>query len=349
MTDRVAFVLVPGFSLLALSAGIEALRAANAVRGERLFDWVLAAAEPGAVASSSALPMHAVGLADAGHCTVVAVCGGNRSHLPQPPQLIRWLRTQARSGALIGAFSDGSYVVAEAGLYDQAPSTIHWHCIDSYRERFPMLDVRATLFELHGRRFSCAGGTASLDLMLTVLRQRYGAELAAAVAGNFMHDTIREADRVQRNAWVRMQAYSQPLADAMRCMEARIDVPLTIAELAATAGVSLRQLDRLFRRYLHAAPADYYRQLRLDRARHLLIQTGLPVLEVAAATGFSSSAHLARAFRDRFGASPQAYRRMVQCNTPSYSGIIDNERSDQTVRTVEEVLTDAHARTRSAP
>jgi len=349
MTDRVAFVLVPGFSLLALSAGIEALRAANVVRGERLFDWVLVAAEPGQIASSSALPMHALGLSDAEGCAVIAVCGGNRSHVPQPPQLTRWLREQARAGALVGAFSDGSYVVAEAGLYDQAPSTIHWHCIDSYRERFPMLEVRATLFELHGRRFSCAGGTASLDLMLTVLRQRHGADLAAAVAGTFMHDQIREADRLQRHSWVRMQAHSQPLAEAMRCMEARIDVPFTIAELAAMAEVSPRQLDRLFRRYLDAAPAVYYRQLRLDRARHLLIQTNLPVLEVAAATGFSSSAHLARGFRDRFGASPQAYRRMLQCSTSPQYGIIDNQRSDQTAGTVEEVLTDAHARTRPAP
>jgi transcriptional regulator GlxA family with amidase domain len=314
MTERVAFVLVPGFSLLALSAGIEVLRAANVARAERLFDWVLVAAESGPVTSSSALPLQAVGLAEAGACAVVAVCGGNRSHLPQQPALTRWLREMARAGALVGAFSDGSYVVAAAGLYDRVPSTIHWHCIDSYRERFPTLDVRATLFELHGRRFSCAGGTASLDLMLTVLRERYGADLAAAVAGNFMHDQIREASRVQRHAWVWMQAHSRPLAEAMRCMETQIDAPLRIGEIAARVGVSERQLDRLFRRHLRTAPTLYYRQLRLDHARHLLIQTGLSALEIAGATGFSSSAHLARAFRAHFGSSPQAYRRLMRCS-----------------------------------
>lgn len=320
-TDRVAFVLVPGFSLLALSAGVEPLRVANAVRGERLFEWVLVSETPGPVVSSSHVPMHAEPLSAAVDTTIVAVCGGNRSHLGDAPLLKPWLRAAGRRGAMVGAFSDASYLVAAAGLYEDVPSTIHWHCLDSYRERFPWLDIRATLFELHERRFSSAGGTASLDLMLTLLQIRHGSDLATAVASTFIHEQIRAAGSGQLSGYFLLQHHSRQLAEAVRLMEHHVETPLPVAEIAERVGASPRQLDRLFQRHLQVSPSHYYRRLRVDRARHLLVQTSLPVVEIAAATGFCSSAHLARCFRDYHRVSPLDYRQSLSAQQPAVSAV----------------------------
>ncbi len=307
-TDHVVFVLIPRFSLLALSASVEALRAANAVSGHPLYRWSLVAAAPGPVTSSSGLALEAESLETAGAATVVAVCGGERSHTYADPDLRSWLRRIAASGALVGALSDGSYVVADSGLFDGVRSTIHWHCLDSYRERFPRLDIRASVFELDRRRFSCAGGTSALDLMLTLVQQHHGEDLAAAVADNYIHDHIREAGSTQVSAVLQLRRRSGRLADAARLMTAHLENPLPIAEIARRLDISGRHLDRLFRRHLETAPGRYYRGLRLERARHLLIQTGLPIAEIAAATGFASSAHLARCFRQAHGCSPRTHR-----------------------------------------
>ena len=307
-TDHVAFVPVPRFSLLALSASVEALRAANAVSGHPLYRWSLVAPAPGRVASSSGLALDAGALADAGDAAVVAVCGGDRSHTYANRELQRWLRGVARRGATVGALSDASYVVADAGLFDDVRSTIHWHCLDSYRERFPRLDIRASVLELDRRRFSCAGGTSALDLMLTLIQQRHGQDLAAAVADNFIHDHIREAGSTQISAVFQLRRHSRRLAEAARLMTDHIESPLPVRDIARHVDLSGRQLDRLFQQHLGVAPSRYYRGLRLERARHLLIQTGLPIAEIAAATGFASSAHLARCFRQTHGDSPRAYR-----------------------------------------
>ncbi len=311
-----AFVLVPRFSLLALSSAVEALRAANVAAGHDLYRWRLVSEHAGAVASSSGLTMDARGLDAAENAGVVALCGGERSHDYAPPNLLRWLRHQAKQGRMMGALSDGSFPAAAAGLFDAVPSTIHWHCLEAYRERHPRLDIRASVFELSASRFSCAGGTSALDLMLTLIQRRHGQQLAATVAETYIHDRIREAGSTQRlSAHFELLRHSRPLASAVRLMEQHVDDPLPIHAIAARLNLSVRQLDRLFRRHLQRAPAAYYRSLRVDRARRLLVQTGLQVETIAAATGFSSSAHLARCFRELHGTSPRRYRQQALATT----------------------------------
>ena len=311
-TDQFAFLLIPGFSLLGLSAGIEALRAANNVSRAALYSWGLVSETPGPVVSSSGLCMQAEGLDSAEGASLVAVCGGNRSHDYDSPRLYRWLRGLAKRGATVGALSDGSYIVASAGLFEGVRSTIHWHCLDSYRDRFPNLDIRASTFELDHNRFSCAGGTSALDLMLTIIQHRHGQDLAMAVAENFIHDHIREAGSTQLSAYILLRRRSRKLAEAARLMEQNVEQPLTINEMGRQLRLSPRQLDRIFRTHLQTSPGSFYRKLRVDRARHLIVQTGLSIAQIAAATGFSSSAHLARCFRQCYGTSPRAFRNSIR-------------------------------------
>ena len=253
---RVEFALVPGFSLLALSCAVDALRAANLVLGRGAYEWRLSA-DPGdpqvgeSVPSSSHIRLPAASLADrrapGAASDLIAVVGGERSHDYESPALAGSLARAAGRGARIGSISDGAFPVAAAGLFDGYRSTIHWKCLDAYRERFPDLDIRNSIYEIDRNRFSCAGGTTSLDLMLTFVMEAHGGETASLVAENYVHDRIREAAQEQHvTAAIRMAGRNRHLADAILLMERHLEDPLPLDGIADAVGLSARQLSRLF-------------------------------------------------------------------------------------------------------
>ena len=176
------FFLVPGFTLLGLSCAIDALRAANVELGEERFKWQLTGIDPVApastrIASSSGLPLEIVTPDHLEESEIIAVCGGERSHLYSCPEAERWLRHQALKGKMIGSISDGAYVPASAGLFENCRSTIHWKCQLAYRERYPKLDVRPSILEIDGKRFSCAGGTSTNSRAISASRYTPGTGL----------------------------------------------------------------------------------------------------------------------------------------------------------------------------
>ena len=239
----------------------------------------------------------------------MAVCGGETSQVPSTHELALWLKTLAKRDVLVGSISDGAFVVAESGLFNNHRSTIHWKCLDAYRERFPHLDSRATILEMDRKRFSCAGGTASLDLFLQFVLQDLGADVVARIAENYFHDTLRDSSISQNVAEAyRFAAKSGVLAEALRIMSLHLEQPLTIAEIASLSGTTHRSLDRLFVKHLSLSPGKYYRQLRLNRAANLLLQTGLPVAEIAMASGFGTASHLGVYFKEAYNLSPSRYR-----------------------------------------
>ncbi len=319
---RVEFFLVPGFSLLALACAVDALRAANLVLGRRAYDWRLTAdprdlgASPpgGGVPSSSHIRLPAAPLtgaaAPAAAPDLIAVVGGERSHSYKSAALGASLTRAAGRGARIGSISDGAFPVASAGLFDGHRSTIHWKCLDAYRERFPGLDIRTSIFEIDRTRFSCAGGTASMDLMLTFVMAAHGADAASQVAENYVHDRIREAAQEQHvTAAIRMAGRNRHLAEAILLMERHLEDPLSVDRIAGAVALSARQLTRLFRARLHRSPGQFYLELRIDRAASLLRQTGMSVSEIAVACGFQSASHLGRHLKRRHGATPGQWRR----------------------------------------
>ena len=309
---RFDLALVPGFSLAALSCAVEVLRAARLEAPEVGFGWRLLAADglPGTVASSSGIALETAAWTDTTRADAVVICGGERTHHFRHAGLEGRLREAARRAMMIGALSDGAFLVAETGLFDRARSTIHWKCQSAYRERHPNLDVRASILEIDGACFSCAGGTASLDLMLRLVARTLGIEAAGRIADNYVHDRMRGDDQMQHEAsGFRFAGRSKVMVSALTAMEGNMETPLPIAEIARLVGTNPRQLDREFHRYLGTAPSTHYREMRLVRAGALLRQSGLSVGEIASACGFTSPSHLARHFRERYGASPSEYRR----------------------------------------
>ncbi|MFD1379776.1 GlxA family transcriptional regulator [Fodinicurvata halophila] len=215
-----------------------------------------------------------------------------------------------------------SYILAKAGLLEGYSCTIHWENLAGFVEDFPELDVTNELFEIDRHRFTCAGGTAALDMMLNVISLQHGHELAAAVAEQFLHERIRDQNDHQRMSLpARLGVRHPKLLSVISTMERHLEEPLSRAQLAREAGLSTRQLERLFRKYLSRSPARYYLELRLNRARLLLLQTNLSVIDVALACGFVSASHFSKCYRDFFGRTPRKERGLPPAPEGVHEGV----------------------------
>ena len=308
--QTVGFLLVPGFALMSYAAAVEPLRAANLLSGRELYRWWHAAPGGKPVLASNGVAI----IPDCGTNTeraadMVLVCAGGNPALFDDRSAFAWLRRLARKGAVIGGISGGPYLLARAGLLDQRRATLHWEHLPAFREAFPDVAVVPSLFEIDGNRITCSGGISALDMMVAIIERDRGRQLAAAVGDWFLHTHVREGFGPQRmDLRYRLGIADEKLLGVLRAMEASIETPLTRTALAQEAGISLRQLERLFRRHIGHGIHRHYRWLRLERARQLLRETTLPVLDVALATGFSSASQFARAYAKAFGEPPSRTR-----------------------------------------
>ena len=316
--ETIVFFLVPDFSMISFTSAVEPLRLANRVAGRRLYRWVVASKDGGPVRASNGIGVQVdTGLdrlAPVPGEPLPTVClvsgvGGERY---QDRDVFAWLRRLDRHGATIGALCTGAHVLARAGLITDHRCTIHWENLPGFIEAFPDIDVASDLFEVDRNRFTCSGGTAPLDLMLNRIAGRHGDELATKVSEQCLLDRIRGAqDRQRMPIRVRLGVHHPKLVLAIELMEANIEEPLGQEMLAKYVGLSRRQLERLFRRYLGRTPAQYYLELRLEQARHLLYQTDLPIMNIACACGFVSASHFSTCYRQMFGRTPRAERNVA--------------------------------------
>jgi transcriptional regulator GlxA family with amidase domain len=308
--QTVGFLLVPGFALMSYAAAIEPLRAANLLSGRELYRWWHAAPGGKPVLASNGVAI----IPDCGTNTeraadMVFVCAGGNPALFDDRSAFAWLRRLARKGAVIGGISGGPYLLAKAGLLNQRRATLHWEHLPAFREAFPGVAVVPSLFEIDGNRITCSGGISALDMMVAIIERDRGRQLAAAVGDWFLHTHVREGFGPQRmDLRYRLGIADEKLLAVLRAMEASIETPLSRAALARKARISLRQLERLFRRHIGHGIHRHYRWLRLERARQLLRETTLPVLDVALATGFASASQFARAYARAFGEPPSRTR-----------------------------------------
>jgi AraC family carnitine catabolism transcriptional activator len=310
LPQRIGFLLLPRFSHMALASAMEPLRMANALAARRLYQWVLVSTDGEPVrASNDMSTVVDCPLASAPVLPAITVVASYEPERAATRPVIDWLRRRAAFGAAVGALDTGSVVLARAGLLDGCRATVHWELIESFASAFPRVHVVQDIFVVDGDRFTSAGATAALDMMLNLIRVQHGHDLAAAVADEFIYARIRDSRDAQRMPLRQRLATSNPrLIRAVEMMESTIAEPLSLPAVADHAGVSIRELERMFRRWLKTTPGTYYRRLRLDRARTMLQQTAMPVIDIAVACGFGSAAHFSRAYRARFGRSPRRDR-----------------------------------------
>lgn len=307
---RFIFVLMQDFTLLSFASALEALRLANRMSGTRLFDWRIVG-EGGGTARCSAGTAFALDgdLPELSRDDTVLLCGGTEVAAATTRRLLNWLRRETRKGATIGGLCTASWALAEAGLLDGRRATIHWENHDGFEEEFPEVDLTKSVFVIDGNRLSTAGGTSSIDLMLKILADEHGEDLANAVADQLIYSTIRTDRDTQRlSTPTRIGVRHPKLGEVIKKMEGAIEDPISPARLASEVGMSTRQLERLFRRYLDRSPKRYYMELRLAKARNLLMQTDMSVINVALACGFASPSHFSKCYRAHYQTTPYRER-----------------------------------------
>ena len=307
---RFVFVLLDQFTMLCFSSAVEALRIANRMSGRELYSWTLAA-EGGEVAWSSAGIGFRVDtdLPEITRDDTVLVCGGIDVGAASTRRVIGWLRREARKGAVMGGLCTAGHTLARAGLLDGKRATIHWENQDSFAEAFEEVSLTKSVFVIDGNRITTAGGTASIDLMLKIIAEDSGEDLANLVADQLIYTSIRTDQDTQRlSIPTRIGVRHPKLGQVIRMMEQHIEEPISPATLARDVGMSTRQLERLFRRYLNRSPKRYYMELRLSKARNLLMQTDMSVINVALACGFTSPSHFSKCYRAQYQTTPYRER-----------------------------------------
>ncbi|EPX78362.1 GlxA family transcriptional regulator [Salipiger mucosus] len=307
---RFVFALLPGFSLLSFSAAVEALRIANRMAGWPAYEWVLTGDGGDTVTcSAGAVFKLDCDLPELTRDDTLLLCGGIDALGGATKRMMNWLRREARRGLRVGGLCTASAVLARAGLLDGRRATIHWENQDSFAEEFDEVVLTKSVFVIDGNRLSTAGGTASIDLMLKLIADEHGEELANAVADQLIYSAIRTDQDTQRlSVPTRIGVRHPKLSQVIHMMEQNIEEPISPALLAKQVGMSTRQLERLFRRYLNRSPKRYYMELRLQKARNLLMQTDMSVINVALACGFASPSHFSKCYRAHYQTTPYRER-----------------------------------------
>lgn len=312
------FALLPGFSLLAQACAIEPLIVANRLAERRLYAVTVYGLDADPVRSVTELALTPQGVAggDEDPLDMVIVCAPfagtpeiQRAVEGKSEAFLAWLARLATRGVALGGIAGGAYWLARAGVLEGYRASIPYAGGEAFSRAHPTTHMSHQLFEIDRDRLTCGGGTAAMDMLMTLIGQQQGRALAQRVSEYFVCERIRLGDEPQQTpTGARLGHAPQGLTDAIALMEANIEEPLTTHELSAHLGMSRRQLERLFKKHLQAVPSRYYLNLRLQRARRLLRESDQPVGEIALAHGFSSGAHFSTAYRHRFGTTPRDER-----------------------------------------
>lgn len=295
---------------MAFASACEPLRAANHLAEQELFRWLLISTNGQPVASSSnMLSIVQYDFMNTPKLDMLLIMASYQPEDAVDTTLLNWLKRQAAKGVLMGGVDTGPYALAKAGLLNNYRATVHWEYLDAFSQAFPRVQVKQAMYITDRKRCTAAGGTACLDMMLDLICQQHGQVLAAAVADQFVYGRMRQGSEQQRlDLAQRLPPVPSTVLQAINLMEQHVEDTLSTAQLAAAVGVSLRSLERLFRRWLKTTPGAYYQDLRLLQARSLLQQSGLSVTEIAHQCGFNTLAGFSRAYKNRFGQAPSRER-----------------------------------------
>jgi AraC family transcriptional regulator, carnitine catabolism transcriptional activator len=308
----IGLLLLPAFSHLAMSAIIEPLFIANWLSGRTLYRWRTLSRDghPAQASSEIKVPVDAGLEQRINYDSLFVLASFDLKGLTKDRELKAWLRRVARHGATIGSIETASEIVAAAGLLDNLPVAVHWDNLEGFAESHPRCKAVATLYTVAPGRLTCAGHSAILDMMLHLIAQEQGDGLAGEVAAHLILPGWRRGDEDQPAPWVTARRAVDPVLEkALAQMENHIEEPLSCRTIARRAGMSSRQLQRLFARALGTTPVRHYQRIRLSRAHALLQQTDLSVTEISVGAGFGSLEHFCRLYRREFGCRPRDDRR----------------------------------------
>lgn len=307
---HISFVLVPGFSMIALYSALEPLRVANRFAG-KVFGWSFVSADGEAVTASNGIPVSVQSsLADMARPNLVVVCASYDHEAAMNRNMRNMLRKLERAGVWLAGLDAGPIVLADAGLLDDRRATCHWEMLGALREGYPRIEAVDAIYVIDGPRLTASGGTAPLDLMVAWVASLHGQALARRIADTLVHARHGgDPGGARIAARTRFGTDDRNVLAAISAMEEHLEDLLTLGDLAAICGLSPRQLERRFSHALGMAPMRFYLSLRLERAERLLTYSHMSVRDVGLACGFSSLAQFSRAYKSHFGLAPSQHRR----------------------------------------
>ena len=334
-TLRVAFVLLPQFTLTAFAGFVDALRLAADVSDRSRQDrcqWAVLGRTDEAVRSSCGVAVLAdTPLQDAGRFDCIVVVGGLLHGGQRVPAGVEVMLRQAaaRSARLVGLCT-GSFLLARAGLMEGYLACVSWFHRDDFEAAFPHCRVVSNqMYVVDRERWTCAGGTSVVHLAAHLIEQALGRASAVKALRILIEDqplpsrTLQPAARPAGSAdeTAGAKVGDTLVRKAMLMAEQHLHAPLPVAGLCSALGIGRRQLERRFQSEVGLSPARYRHQLRLERAHWLLLHTDLEVGSVAQECGFADGTALARAVRAAGGANPlqlrQALRQAAAAGAPA--------------------------------
>ncbi|HTA20290.1 MAG TPA: GlxA family transcriptional regulator [Polyangia bacterium] len=323
-TKQVWFLVAPQSGLLNIGGPWEVLGNANDILGRTAYECALVGPRAPkvrtrhglVVAGVRPLPRAPARLPD------LAIVAGGSPRTPLPEEQARiagWLRRHHAGIGTIVSICTGAFVLGEAGLLDGRRAMTHWLYLRELQARFPRARVvEEGIFVRDGRVWTSAGLTAGIDLTLALVEEDHGHAVAMAVAKRLVLFLRRSGHQAQfSSALQRQEKEPAKLRDISAFVLEHVDEALPVERVAAGIGMSPRSLSRWCREHLDESPAELVRRLRTEEARRLLEETSLPLKDITARTGFGDASTLWRAFTQRLGVTPAAYRQRFTAASPA--------------------------------
>jgi transcriptional regulator GlxA family with amidase domain len=313
--QRVGFIVLPGFQVMSVGA-LCVFEFANKEVGEAVYDVHLLSETGGSIRSSIGISVATEPFDDANFGTLIV--GGSAFIGSLTPGVIKFMRQALTRCRRVAATCTGAFVLAEAGLLDGRRATTHWNRARELQARFPQVKVEADrIFIIDGSVWTSAGMTAGIDLVLAMVEQDLGADVARAVARQLVVYHRRAGGQSQFSALLDLEPKSDRIQSALAYAKRNLDKPMTVGQLAAAAHLSPRQFSRAFRAETGQSPAKAVENLRVEAARLMMEQSRHPIDVIARQTGFADRDRMRRAFLRAFGQPPQLIRRNARAEAPA--------------------------------
>lgn len=317
---RIVVLCVGAVSLHTALLAVEPFRAANRLGAVRRFNVAFASIQGGAMETMVGIPFPTMAMNEIVKPPdlVFLLASYETDPLVKRP-LFPWLRRMWKAGVRLAALDYAPLLLAEAGLLSGRRATAHWTTLGAFAERHLDVAVEDRLFIINGNLATGAGQVSAIDLSMALLRDAVTPELLRNVQDELVLAPRITGDAPQQDRLADViDANPRTLERAKYLMELHIEEPLPMEQIARKLGISLRELQRRFRQQIGQTPAECYRDIRLNRAVHLLCYSQLAIREIGMATGFPEPSTFFRAFRQRFKIGPQTYRArfLAEPNSP---------------------------------
>ncbi|MEM8498941.1 MAG: GlxA family transcriptional regulator [Pseudomonadota bacterium] len=314
MLSKVTLLLLPESSMMTFASALDPLRAANRLGVEPEFEWRIVSPDGKPVALTSGIDVEVNGAlsgSEGGELLIVIAAFHSDDHANR--STIKRLRNAAAGFKTVFGLEAGSWLLARAKIATDHAITTHWEDNEDFQAAFPALEVRTDRYVVDRKIWTAGGASPTLDMMLHYIRTYKRASLAMDVASVFIYDEAHSATDAQpRVSMGRIERAEPRLAAAVRLMEGAIEEPLSTAAIAAACKVSSKTLEKMCREHLGETPGAYYRRLRLQAARKLVIDTRLPIQEIGIRCGFNSQSTFSRCFSKEYGYSPLTFRKRLE-------------------------------------